>query len=113
MKYKVLLITQGLLIGALCAPTAAQQLPLVPLDDLEATVPLLPAGISKEGAELFGNYAHIWALDNDTQVIQYYGDFALHLGERRLRSQDAVVWMQKCVWDQTSYYQFNVYLSRF
>ncbi|UCD30382.1 MAG: LPS assembly protein LptD [Planctomycetota bacterium] len=96
----------------ICADTVAQQQSLVPLDDFEATVPLLPAGISRDAPELFGNYAHLWTFDNDTSVIQYYGDFAMHLGERRLRSQDAVIWMQKSVWEDSDYYHFEVFLSR-
>jgi len=95
-----------------CASVWAQQPSLVPLDDLEDPNPLLPAGISREGAELFGNYAHVWTLKKGTQVIQYYGDFTLHLGERRLRGQDAVIWMHKTKWGDIQYYHFEVFLSR-
>ncbi|HSW46532.1 MAG TPA: LPS assembly protein LptD, partial [Phycisphaerae bacterium] len=86
--------------------------PLLPVDDPEAEVPLIPAGISRNTPELYGNYAYLWVLDDQTQVIQYHGDFALHLGDRRLRSQESVVWMQRCRWQEKNYYHYEVYLSQ-
>lgn len=62
--------------------------------------------------ELYGNYAYIWALDDTTQVIQYHGDFALHLGDRRLQAREAVLWMQRSTWQQQSFYHYEVYLSQ-
>ncbi len=91
---------------------SAQTGPLLPLNDPEAVVPIAPAGLSRNVPELYGNYAQIWELDSDTQVIQYYGDFALHLGDRRLKGQEAVVWMQKSRWQAQTYYHYDVYLSQ-
>jgi hypothetical protein len=96
-----------------CTPARAQTPTLVPLDDPLTNVPLLPGGVNRSIPEVFGNYAHVWSLPDGTQVMQYYGDFALHLGERSLRSQDAVLWMQKSTWENTQYYHFDVYLQRF
>jgi len=98
---------------SVCAQPAATEAPaLVPLDDAEVAVPFLPAGITRSVPESFGNYVYCWALADGTQVIQYYGDFTLHLGDRRLKSQDAVIWMQKGSWEGTSYYHFQVFLSQ-
>jgi len=96
-----------------CAPALSQSPPLAPLDDPFTNVSMLPGGISRNVAELSGNYARVWELPDGTRVLQYHGDFTVQLGERRLRSQDAVVWMQKSVWEKTNYYHFDVYLSRF
>lgn len=102
-----------------CTLCPGQSPPLVPLDDPFANAPMLPGGINRNVPEVFGNYAHIWSLTDTqdpaerTQVLQYFGDFSLHLGDRSLRSQDAVVWVQKSIWERTTYYHFEVYLSRF
>ena len=100
-----------LAVAIVAAPAFAQLAPLVPLDDPAVHDPLLPAGISRNKPEMFGDYAHIWSLDDGTHVIQYYGDFAMHLGSRRLKSRDAVIWMQKSVWKNVSYYHFEILLS--
>ncbi len=83
---------------------------LVPVDDPLATTPLLPAGISQNQPECSGQYAHVWEQTDGSQVIQYYGDFSLHLGQRRLRSREAVIWMRKSLWRSTLYYFFEAYL---
>jgi lipopolysaccharide assembly outer membrane protein LptD (OstA) len=106
------LIGPGLLVGAaLCAPVFGQLAPLVPLDDSEVNVPLLPPGVIKNAPELYGDYVYVWGLEDGTQVIQYHGDFVLQLGDRRLKAQEAVVWMQKSVWNSTAFYHFEVFLS--
>ena len=106
------LIGPGLLVTLLCAPVWAQLAPLVPLDDNEVNVPLLPPGVLKSTPELFGDYVYVWGLEDGTQVIQYHGDFVLQIGDRRLRAGEAVVWMQKSVWNSTAFYHFEVFLSR-
>jgi len=95
--------------AALPAATAG---PLLPLDDASATSSLLPAGISHARPELYGVYAYLWQLDKNTRVIQYHGDFSLHLGERRLESRDAVIWMTRRYWKNQTYFHFEVYLSQ-
>ena len=94
------LIGPGLLIGSVPRPFWGQLAPLVPLDDNEVNVPLLPAGVIKNVPELYGDYVYLWTLPDGTQVIQYHGEFVLQLGDRRLRAQEAVAWMQKSVWGQ-------------
>ncbi len=100
-----------LLLVLPCVSSSGQTFAPVPLEGRDATVPLLPPGIIRDVPELFGMYAHIWALDDDTHVIQYSGDFALHLGHRSLSSQEAVVWMQESLWEHAAYYHFEVFLS--
>ncbi|UCG33571.1 MAG: LPS assembly protein LptD [Phycisphaerales bacterium] len=90
-------------------PAAGQDLP--PLDD-RATQPLSTPAISEFDVELFGKLAHIWRLSDGTDVIQYYGDFTLHMGPRRMSSQDAVVWMRSGDYEGTPYQQFEVFLWR-
>ncbi|MBI4580326.1 MAG: hypothetical protein HY718_11530, partial [Planctomycetes bacterium] len=103
----------SLLIAALlAAPGAAQVAPLVPLGDAKAEEAMLPAGISRNKPELFGQYVHVWALDDGTHVIQYYGDFTLHLGARRLASRDAVIWAARTRWKELTYYHYDVFLSQ-
>lgn len=86
---------------------------LLPVDDRKADDTLLPAGVVHEQPQLFGVYVHVWPLQDGTQVFQYHGDFSLHLGQRRLTSQNAVVWMEQTEWEGTRIYQYDVYLSRF
>jgi len=107
------LLTSGLIIGIFCcAHTGAQNTSLVPLDDSEATAPLLPAGITRSIPEVFGAYAYLWMFEDGTQVVQYHGEFTLHLKDRRLQSQDAVLWMRQCKWQGQKYYHYEVYLSQ-
>ncbi len=105
------MLARGLLLGAMVGAPDAQKPALVPLDDREVVVPILPAGISRNQPELFGRYVHIWSLPDGIQAVQYYGDFLLQFGERRLRSRDAVIWMQKSIWERTVFYHFEVFLS--
>ena len=111
MRTPARLIAGSLLI-ALAGLTAGQMPPLVPLADPGAEEAFLPGGVTRAKPELFGDYVHVWGLEDGTQVFQYYGDFALHLGSRRLKSRDAVVWMGKTVWNELNYYSFQVFLSR-
>lgn len=96
-----------------CAVTAGQQptSPLVPLEDTAVETPLLPAGISRQQPEFFGDYVYVWAAEDGTQVIQYHGGFDGHLGARRLSSQDAVIWMEPGRWEDTDFYHYEVFLS--
>ncbi len=83
----------------------------VPIDDAAAEEALLPAGLSRSAPEFFGNYAHRWTGPDGDQIILYYGDFSLHIGERRLNSRDAVIWMRKSQSAELTYYHFEVFLS--
>jgi hypothetical protein len=93
-------------------PAFAQLAPLVPLGESQPESPLLPAGVSRNKPEAFGQYAQVWTLADGTHVMQYYGDFALHLGARRLTSRDAVIWMRKTAWKDLNYYHYEVFLSQ-
>ena len=73
---------------------------------------MLPVEVSRTPPEFFGDYAHVWALPDGCQVVQYYGDFAIHLGDRRLSAREAVAWMQQCRWQGQAYYHFEVFLSQ-
>lgn len=99
-------------VALMAAPAAAQMPELVPLGEPRPEEPLLPAGVSRNKPEVYGQYAQVWTLDDGTNVIQYYGDFSLHLGARRLTSRDAVVWMRKAAWNDLKYYHYQVFLSQ-
>lgn len=101
-----------LLAAWITAPVVPQVAPLVPLGERHPEEPLLPAGISRNQPEAYGQYAQIWTLEDGTHLIQYYGDFSLHLGARRLISRDAVIWMQRTAWRDLSYYHYEVFLSQ-
>lgn len=111
MRNSERLLVGSLLLVMSAAPGFAQLPPLVPLIDEKPEEAFLPAGISRSRPEIFGQYAHVWALEDGTHVVQYYGDFALHLGARRLISRDAVVWMQRARWEGREYYSYQVFLS--
>ncbi len=112
MRRTARLFAPGLLLAAfVCARLEAQAPALVPVDDVDAATALLPAGILRTQPEFFGDYAHVWALEDGTQVLQFYGDFSAQVGERRVRSREAVVWMQKSVWQKTVYYHFELFLN--
>lgn len=112
MRYRPRNVFRSLLgLCAWCGAVVAQEAALVPLDDAEVETPLLPAGLSRTAPELFGRYAHLWTLGDGARVIQYYGEFAMHTGERRLQSQDAVIWMQPAEWEGIKYYHYAVFLS--
>jgi len=98
-------------ILAAVSAAALAEAPLPPLDDTAVTTSYLPAGIARSRPELYGAYAYLWRIDKATRVIQYHGDFSLHLGERRLESRDAVIWMTQRRWENQSYFHFEVYLS--
>ena len=90
-------------------PAFAQDLPSL---DERVNLPLSTSAISEFDVELFGKLAQLWRLPDGTEVIQYYGDFALHMGPRRLSSQDAVVWMRAAEYEGAPYQQFEVFLWR-
>ncbi len=96
-----------------CAVAMAQSptSPLVPLDDETVETPLLPAGISRQQPEFFGDYVYVWTAEDGVQVIQYHGGFDGHLGDRRLKSRDAVIWMEPSRWENTDFYHYEVFLS--
>ncbi len=95
-----------------CVCLSARGASLVPLDDPETTNPMLPVEVSRVAPEFFGDYAHVWALPDGCEVVQYYGDLAVHLGDRRLSAREAVTWMQQCRWQGQAYYHFEVFLSQ-
>lgn len=111
MQRVLSLLLTGCLLLVLHAPVAAQQLPLAPVDEPDPTRPMLPAGVMKLRPEIFGNYTHLWEAQDGAQVILYYGDFTLQIGDRRLVSRDAVVWMQRSAWQGLAYYHYEVFLS--
>lgn len=74
--------------------------------------PIEAADISEHDVELFGRLASLWQLADGTQVIEYVGDFALHMGQRRLSAQEAVIWMRDRDFDGRNYRFFEVFLHR-
>lgn len=88
------------------SPTRAQE--LTPLDE-GAAQPLSTPAISESDVELFGKLAHLWTLPDATEVIQFYGEFALHVGPRRITSRDAVVWMTADQYEGRPFQRFDVF----
>lgn len=105
----MLLLAVALCGGMEVLSARAQDLPSL---DEQAAQPLSTPAISEFDVELFGKLAHLWRLSDGTEVIQYYGDFTLHMGPRRLSSQDAVVWMRPADYEGEPYQQFEVFLWR-
>ncbi|HPD31745.1 MAG TPA: hypothetical protein PLL20_17270 [Phycisphaerae bacterium] len=93
-------------------PLHGQPRPLLPIDDAQAESTLLPAGIILAKPEIFAGYVYLRPEPDGTQVLQFHGDFSLHVGARELKSQEAVVWMQRCQWEGQSFYHYEVFLSR-
>jgi len=106
------LLVHGLLIAAAACALAADPLAsLVPLDDTQPDDPLVPIGVSHQQPDCFGHFVYLWTLQDQTRVVQFHGDFSLHLGDRRLNSDDAVIWMQRTSWEGSAYYHFEIFLS--
>lgn len=99
----------GCLITLPAAIAFAQQ--LVPLTD-PVEEPLLPTGIIKDDVELFGVLVYLWRDETETEVIHFVGDFELHLGSRRLKAREAVIWMTPRIHEGTPYHAFDVLLWR-
>jgi len=97
---------------AMASPLYGQPRPLVPVDDPLAGETLLPAGIIAAKPEILASYVYFHSQPDGTQVLQFHGDFSLRVGPRHLQSQESVVWMQKCQWENQSYYHYEVFLSR-
>ena len=77
-----------------------------------AALPPVPVGISDYDVELFGRFAWRWRQPDGTNVVQYEGDFALHMGPRRLSSRDAVIWIWQEQWQDVTYLALEVFLWR-
>ena len=105
-------LTSWLAVGVLAllaAPLMAQ--PLAPITDA-VEEPLLPTGIMTDDVELFGSLVYLWRDDHGSDVIHFVGEFELHLGERRLKAREAVIWMTPQTYEGTPYHSFDVYLWR-
>ncbi len=72
--------------------------------------PALPPGISAETVAISGVYAYAWKLTDGTNVLSIYGDFALKMGNYKLRSRDAVVWFRTKKWETVPYIELDVFL---
>lgn len=95
----------------LSVPAMGQTLPGSPAGQPEEDA-LQAVGILDEDVELFGRLAYLWQLEDGTQVIQYLGDFSAHVGLRRLRSQNAVIWVHQRTYDNRPYLLLEIYLHR-
>ncbi|HEY3246236.1 MAG TPA: LPS assembly protein LptD [Phycisphaerae bacterium] len=105
-------MARRLVFGAWLAATvaAAAQSP-VPLGE-HADEPALPTGISIQNIEMFGVLMNRWAEPDGTHVIYFVGDFELHMGLRRLKSREAVIWMTHRSFEGRAYVQYEIYLWR-
>ncbi|MFO0839545.1 MAG: LPS assembly protein LptD [Phycisphaerae bacterium] len=75
--------------------------------------PILPESVSRQDVEMRGRYARQWKLEDGTLVVMFTGGFQLDMGERRLTSKDAVVWIRVRRDEQDiKYYDLEAYLSQ-
>lgn len=73
---------------------------------------LLPSGISEEPVEMFGRFCYVWQEPSDVQVVQYEGDFALDMGQRHVRSGDAVIWISRSKYQGRTFASLQIFLWR-
>jgi hypothetical protein len=75
--------------------------------------PLLPEEISTQEIVMHGRYARQWKQSDGTLVITFNGAFRLDFGLRRLKADDAVVWIEprRTEPEGRKYYELTVYLS--
>lgn len=73
---------------------------------------MLPTGISEDGVEMFGRFCYIWQEGSDTQIVQYEGQFSLDMGQRRVRSSDAVVWITRTTYKGRMFASLQMFLYR-
>lgn len=97
-------------LGLLCPGWLSAQ-PLVPVGD-SVEEPLLPTGISDQPVEMFGALVYLWTEDDGSNVIHFVGEFELHLGRRRLKAREAVIWMTPREYQGRPYNHFDVFLWR-
>jgi len=97
--------------GAAAVRRCAAQAPVRPIP-AERSQAILPTGISDEDVELFGRFCYLWREPPDTEVVQYVGEFALHMGQRRISSNDAVVWIHRARYAGRVYAALEIFLWR-
>lgn len=91
---------------------AQQRVPApAPLGDPVET-PLLPAGISRDNVEMFGELVYLWTETDGSNVIHFVGDFELQMGQRRLYAREAVIWMTPRSIEKITYLHFELLLWR-
>ena len=84
---------------------------LAPLTD-PVEVPLLPTGILEDDVEMFGLMVYLWRDDAGADVVHFVGDFEMHVGQRRLKAREAVIWMGTGRFERRDYHSFEVVLWR-
>lgn len=95
----------------LTTPFSTLAQPAVPLTD-EVEQPVLPTGISEHDVELFGKLVYLWKTPDGADVLQYVGEFDLHMGQRRLNSDQAVIWMTHKTYRNRPYVTMEIVLWR-
>ncbi len=85
--------------------------PLAPITD-QVQEPLLPTGIMTDDVELFGSLVYLWRDADGSDVIHFVGEFELHLGPRRLKARQSVIWMTPRTYAGHAYHRFEVFLWR-
>lgn len=99
------------MVVALAGAALVHAQSLVPLGD-EVSDPLLPAGVSRDDVEMFGELVNLWTDDAGANVAHFVGDFELQLGRRRLRAREAVIWMTRHAHEGLAYGHIEVMLWR-
>ncbi|MGE0479272.1 MAG: hypothetical protein AB7Q17_02250 [Phycisphaerae bacterium] len=75
--------------------------------------PLLPETISDSDIEMRGRYVRQWKKDDGVLVLIYNGGFQLDMGRRKLRANEAVIWITPGQADSPvrKFYELTVYLA--
>ncbi len=104
-------ILTGLWLGVLLTSSATAQFLPQPAPPAQSEA-ILPSGISEQDVDMFGRFCYVWQESSGTQVVQYEGQFALDMGQRRLRASDAVVWISRARYKDRVYASLQAFLRR-
>lgn len=99
----------ALLTGVVWAVPPEGQPTTAPYEIDDGSQPLLPTGVSDYDVELFGKFAYTWKQDGISTVL-YRGNFDLRMGRRRLRSDEAVVWLTRHEFRGQGFTRLDVFL---
>jgi hypothetical protein len=104
-QYALPLILVGVTLGASDAPPPST----APYEPDDASIPLLPTGISDYDVWVTSKLAYTWK-QNGVPTVLYRGHFELRMGQRRLRSDEAVIWITNCEYQGRPFIKLDVFL---
>ena len=92
------------------AGTASAQTPLSV--DASTTEPMIPTGIVPFDVNIEGQLAYLWSDGEGYNIIHVVGEFAMQVGSRFLRAEQAIIWMSDRRYENRDYRSFEVFLFR-